>query len=637
VAKDRIKILGDWSGWRDGVRQGRLIRPDGEAVWVFIRARPDLKVDDEGFSALKKEGRLVAQIEHPSVLRLLHVARVDGVASWVFEGVQAVSLDRVIDVASAAGQYVPARAAIEIVERVVQGVRAAYTQGAALGVVGSSVMHSALGPAEVLVDAVGAVRVAGFSMDRPQGLEDAAAQGYGAFVAGDNAQRAVYALAALLVHLVGGERPVKAGSDETRQDAVIRRAMIRVLSRPGEAVDDAVIELIRQGLSFDPESRPSLTAFQDVLSEAAESLALPSLRAWAPETVPALLAQQAEGFPDLATPQRRRHIEASEDTNSGFVAPPVRKKVPREVPTTVGRLSVDPKSLMQAPLPPYTLDPNEATPYVGSHGAGSYPTSETDVARLHASQVGADGVVERVPMEIGAQEETWDDEPLQVPAQSGLGGWPLMAGLLLGMVVAVGVGVYVVDQMVVESAADLGAVAPTPAPQPVVVVELRPVPEVAVEPGVVAEPEVAVEPGVVAEPEAEPEPEAAAQPEVVPEPPAKVPPAAEAKPPPPMPSPDVAKKSAPAKASPTPPVAAPIPPIFPVTFRSSDTSIDRMVVRCHKVDEREARAVVHLREAMKGPCVVIGYRENVMVHSVPVVLKGPQNYTCFEGGARLCN
>ena len=90
VGKDRVKIIGDWSAWAEPVRQGRLIRPDGEAVWVLIRIRPDLMVDDEGFGLLKQEGRLMGRIDHPSVLRLLHVTRVDGRVAWVYEGAQAV-------------------------------------------------------------------------------------------------------------------------------------------------------------------------------------------------------------------------------------------------------------------------------------------------------------------------------------------------------------------------------------------------------------------------------------------------------------------------------------------------------------------------------------------------------------------
>ena len=95
MAKDKVKITGDWSAWAEPVHQGRLVRPDGEAAWVLIRCRPDEQVDDEGFAALKVMGRLMARIDHPSVLKLLHITRVDGVPAWVYEGFQGVSVARV--------------------------------------------------------------------------------------------------------------------------------------------------------------------------------------------------------------------------------------------------------------------------------------------------------------------------------------------------------------------------------------------------------------------------------------------------------------------------------------------------------------------------------------------------------------
>jgi hypothetical protein len=617
LAKDRIKILGEWSAWAEPVRQGQLVRPDGESVWVLIRPRPELEVDSEGFAQIKQEGRLMARIDHPSVLRLLHVTKVENQPAWVYEGAQAVSLARVIDVSNAQSAFLPVRAAIEVVERVVQGIRAAFNQGCEIQGAAGSIIHCGPAPSEVLVDAVGAVRVAGFSLTDGSKSRIPAPSGYGPANAGTPEEQAAYGVGALLVHLLGGERPVNPGRDANRQDAVVRRAMIRVLSRPGEPVPSAITDLIRQALSYESEDRLSLTDMQDILSETARTLESPALRTWASATVPGLLAQQEHGFPDPDTARKRRHIEATDDSSS-FAPPPVRKRVPREVPTMVGLPSVDPKSIAMTPLSPYEADPNEATPYIGSLEAavpttgsltGGYPTAETDIASIHSVNPTGMKAVEPIPMEIGNVEDTWDADPLEDPDR--LGGWPLLAGLVIGMVVAVSVGVFVVDHMTMNAE---------------VVREVSPAPDPASAPASAPEP--------IPEPEPVPEPEPIPEPEVDVEP---VPEAAPAPPPPTRsaPAPVPARRPTTTAKKKPPPPPPPVPSEFTVTFRSVDPSIDRMVVRCHKGGTGEGAQVVHIVRAGKGPCAVVGYRGEAK-NSVSVVITGPENYSCFKGGARIC-
>ena len=85
MAKDKVKITGDWTAWAEPVHQGQLVKSDGESSWVLIRCRPDQDVDEEAFSALKAKGRLMARVDHPSVLKLLHITRVDGVLMQAFD------------------------------------------------------------------------------------------------------------------------------------------------------------------------------------------------------------------------------------------------------------------------------------------------------------------------------------------------------------------------------------------------------------------------------------------------------------------------------------------------------------------------------------------------------------------------
>jgi len=280
----------------------------------------------------------MSRIDHPSVLRLLHTSKVDGQPAWVYEGLQAVSLARALDVANARKEFLPAKTVVEAVEHTAQGIRAALTQGQNIQGSPGPVIHLGPSPSEILVDAVGSLRVAGFSIEAEGGPNLRPPAGYEPFKPGTPAQRAVYGLGALLVHLLGGERPGAAGDDTRRQAAVIRRAIIRVLSRPGEALPDSMTELIRSVLAFDPDERPTLSELQDKLAVATSEFRSAGLRSWAPDTVPGLLKQAESGYPDPDTARMRRHIESSEEANSAeaFTRKSAKPQTPREVATIVG-------------------------------------------------------------------------------------------------------------------------------------------------------------------------------------------------------------------------------------------------------------------------------------------------------------
>ena len=148
------------------------------------------------------------------------------------------------------------------------------------------------------------------------------------------------------------------------------------------------------------------------------------------------------GYPDPDTARMKRHIEPTDD--SSFLSSPGRKRKaekkapPREVKTTVGRPAVNPRDLQ-----PYEADPAEATPFIGSQALDSMPTSETDVASLQIRRMSGEATQPEIPVDVGDVEDTWEVETAEEPER--VGGWPLVAGLIIGMVVAVGVGQVAVD------------------------------------------------------------------------------------------------------------------------------------------------------------------------------------------------
>jgi hypothetical protein len=619
VAKDVIKILGDWTAWASFVRQARLVRPDGEAAWVLIRCRTDATLSEDGWKSLKTHGRLMARIDHPSVLRLLHTTKVEGQPAWVYEGFQAVSLARALDVANAGKDFFPARVAVEAAERVAQGLLAGISQGANLPGAPGPVIHLGPAPAEILVDSVGGVRLAGFSIDAPDAIGAEVPDGYAPHKPGTPEQRASYGLGALMVHVLGGEHPAPAASEAGRQEAVIRRAVIRVLARPGEAVPESLPELIRSCLAHEPDERPPLTEIQDQLAAAAKTLRSAGLRTWSPANVPGLLQQAEAGYPDPDAARMQRHIEPVEDASSGsFVPPPVHEPLPREIPTILAPSPLSPEMLMAM-----QEEAGEHTPLITSSSLDSMPTSETDVHSVRSTSFGGKPI-EPIPVEIGAAQDTWDAE-----GSAQMGGWPLVAGALIGMVVAALVAFIAVDRMVGISVPSTAV----PAPSATDVDLLPDASDALVEPTgsdpVGAEADAGVEEFA--------EPEGPVNPPVSPSPavesntapdatkPAKTPAKAPTK---------TTPAAAPAASS-TESAPAPASDEFEVTFEAAPNSVDRMVVRCHKGGVGEGANLVRIVRAGKGPCKVEGYRGEEKL-SVSAVLKGPKSYTCFSGGARIC-
>ena len=616
VAKDKVKITGDWSAWAEPVHQGRLVRPDGESAWVLIRCRPDEQTDEQGLASLKAKGRLMARVDHPSVLKLLHITRVDGVPAWVYEGFQGVSLARALDVARAQNEFIPARTVLDLVERTLQGIQAAIQQGRDLQGPDTSVVHVGPAPSEVLVDSVGAVRLAGFHLLANDEQPPSAPTGYAPARPGTASQRAAYGVGAMLVHLLGGERPASAGVERARQDAVIRRSMIRVLARPGEAISEEVTALIKRALAFDPDERPELDEIQDALSLASAGLKSAGLRAWAPLTVPALLNMGEHGYPDPDTARMKRHIEPTDD--GSFTSSPGRERKrqstspPREIKTTVGRPAIHPRDLQ-----PYEADPGEATPFIGSQALDSMPTSETDVASLQLRRMSGEATEPEIPVDVGGVEDTWEVEAPEDPDR--VGGWPLVVGLIIGMIVAVGVGQVAVDTMVSSIDPAVQQSTPTPASAAPSTEQAEVVLAAAADTGETdgeaeeAEAASSTDSGTAVDEggdndDAEGDRSSTKAPS--------------------------ARAQKPAKPETTPPAAE--ADVFQVTFKSADPTMDRLVVRCHKGGNGDGAEFVTIVRAGKGPCRVEGHWGETKRTVMPVIT-GPKDYTCFKDGARRCD
>jgi hypothetical protein len=137
----------------------------------------------------------------------------------------------------------------------------------------STDVHPGPRPEDVLVDAEGAVSLVGWTAPSGPGVARIA-PGHGSPQATQ-----VYRLGVLAAELLSGTSPLAQPTPEAHA-AMIRRAMSRILSRPGPMVPDVLKEWLEASLVFNPANRPPLDGTAALLKPLVDALQGPSLREW---------------------------------------------------------------------------------------------------------------------------------------------------------------------------------------------------------------------------------------------------------------------------------------------------------------------------------------------------------------------
>lgn len=349
MAKSTLKLVGAYEAWAKDVRQGRLVRATGVEVSVLVRVYEDLEATPELLGRLREDARLLGRLQHESVLRIEHISAVGGKVGEIYEGFEAASAARILKVLRLRNQVLPARAAVEAAAavglaldealRIVDGDRA--------------VMHPGPGPDQVLIDTAGRVKLAGFRVSRAGDPPAQPMKGYAAPEGGGGAAAATYLVGALLVELLSGEPPPEASADPERHEAAIRRALIRVLARPGDTPGDPVVQVVRQALAHDPTIRGAPGALGKKLRELAVALSSPGLRAWAPGSIPSIqrFSQEASGVRASALPlPAEETVRAPLGASNRTIAPPdPERQAPDKAPRSPAPSTGAPRPLPDAP------------------------------------------------------------------------------------------------------------------------------------------------------------------------------------------------------------------------------------------------------------------------------------------------
>ena len=261
-------------------------------------------VADEAFlTRFRTAARTLSQVEDPNVIDLYDFVETADGAAIVMQYAEGVTLRRVLAAQGPTGPL----AALSMLGGVLLGLAAAHDH---------DVVHGALRPVNIFVDAKGNARVTDFATS-PTGTEAQAGPKYAAPELWDGAPATIatdlYAATAIFYECLTG-RPPYSGRNMARQH---REAPI-----PAEEVPGPLRDLIRQGLAKDPAQRPkSVADFLGSVEEAAVSAYGPSWEAQGRERLTELAAQAANHpEPPPAKPARisgRNRLPGGRHAESG--------------------------------------------------------------------------------------------------------------------------------------------------------------------------------------------------------------------------------------------------------------------------------------------------------------------------------
>ncbi|MEQ1567652.1 MAG: serine/threonine-protein kinase, partial [Myxococcota bacterium] len=257
----------------------------------------------QAIQRLRDEGQMLGAVRHPSVLKVHDLVALDGRVALVTEYVEGQDLDKCIVAplgAPARVDPLPARAVLEVIAKVADGLYAAYHSPSPTGDGPLQLVHRDIKPANIRLGRHGEVKLLDFGIaraansDREARTETNAMLGSYLYMAPerflDNVESGpavdVYALGLTLYEGLTGRRMFGDLSlkevyllvlEGPRYDAHVKAALEKI---PHE-VPHQVVALIHRTLSLDPANRPDHETMSRTCHDLAERLPGRSLERWA--------------------------------------------------------------------------------------------------------------------------------------------------------------------------------------------------------------------------------------------------------------------------------------------------------------------------------------------------------------------
>jgi hypothetical protein len=254
------------SGGMGTVHLGRQDGLAGFTRCVAVKAlHPHLAKDPQFVAMFLDEARLAARVRHPNVTATLDVIADDGRLLIVMEYVHGVSLARLTQMASEAGERIPLEVATSILYGSLQGLHAVHearAEGEALGMV-----HRDVSPQNIVVGVDGVARLLDFGVAKAIGrlttTEEGRIKGKISYMAPEQLlgglitrQVDVYAASVVLWEALTGKRLF--GGDDEALERALQRALKAEPLPPSASVSGlppGLDDVVMRGLARDRKAR----------------------------------------------------------------------------------------------------------------------------------------------------------------------------------------------------------------------------------------------------------------------------------------------------------------------------------------------------------------------------------------------
>lgn len=250
--------------------------------------RADLGTEADAMRRLRDEGRLLARLSHPAILKVYDMVMLDERVTLVAEYVDGVDLDEW-------NEKMPARPLLQVIAGVAGALDAAYS---ATGTDGRplKLVHRDVKPTNIRMGRHGEIKVLDFGIAHFQGADREARTDTG-LVVGSLPYMAperftspdvtpasdVFSLGCTMYECLMGEyfvgdASIRAVSKLALHPEVFQAHLARQLARLD--VDDRVLALFKDTLAYRPQDRPTADALSARCEEIADELPGENLRTW---------------------------------------------------------------------------------------------------------------------------------------------------------------------------------------------------------------------------------------------------------------------------------------------------------------------------------------------------------------------
>ncbi len=281
------------------VYRARMTTPAGLVRTVAVKALRSDVASGSAVARLRDEAKLLAALQHRSILAVHDLVRLDGRFALVSEYVEGADLAQLVRESSdRGGPVVPDRVAVQIVGEVAGALAAAWSSPHPSTGKPMNLVHRDIKPANIRVSTSGAVKLLDFGIAKSDTVSRDAATATGmlagtyGYLSPDRLTEEVvgpagdiYALGLVLYEVLTSIRLyrnvdrrelMRMAVDREAHDAFLTTGMHRLCD-----TDPVIQSLVRDMLQYAPEDRPSAAEVEARAEDVAENLEGPRLRRWA--------------------------------------------------------------------------------------------------------------------------------------------------------------------------------------------------------------------------------------------------------------------------------------------------------------------------------------------------------------------